>query len=413
MIFPEGDGCAVEQREMDRGPAPAKVRTRKSGGTWWKVLLAVVLTMLATAAIWCALLGGDGLAVMEGYLLSRYAFIEEDADIAGASNQALDAMVTGLGDRWSYYRDAEGYEALRERRANNYVGVGVTVSYEHEEGLYVESVAEGGPAEQAGIVPGDIIIAVDGVSVAGENREKGTEIIAGEEGTSVELTLLGADGSERTVTCTRATLRNASASGRMLEGNIGYVRLANFYTGAAESFKTEVDKLVAQQARGLIIDLRDDPGGYIAELTEILDYLLPEGEVFRQHARWWFETVVKSDAECVDLPFVTIVNADTYSAAELLSAELREFSGSPVVGEKTCGKGYSQLTFPLANGGAMGLSTATYCTGSGKSLIGAGITPDVELERGEGEDAQLQAAVETMTGLLSAEHPLLSSGECP
>lgn len=386
----EGDGSAVEQREM----GTAKVKTRRGGGTWWKVLLAVVLTLGATAGIWCALLGGDGLAVMEGYLLSRYAFVEEDADIAGATDQALDAMVAGLGDRWSYYRDAEGYEALKERRANNYVGVGVTVTYDREEGLYVQAVSEGGPAARAGIVPGDIITAVDGTSVAGDAREQGRDLIAGEEGTTVELTLLGADGQQRTAVCTRATLPNPSASGRMLEGNIGYVRLSNFYSGAAESFRTEVDKLLEQQAKGLIIDLRNDPGGYIAELTDILDYLLPEGEVFRQHARWWFETVVKSDAACVDLPFVTIVNADTYSAAELLAAELREFSGSPVVGEKTCGKGYSQITFPLPNGGAVGLSTATYCTGSGKSLIGEGITPDVELAPDETEDNQLQAALD-------------------
>jgi len=380
----------VEQRET----GTVKVKTRKGGGTWWKVLLAVVLTLGATAGIWCALLGGDGLAVMEGYLLARYAFVEKDADIAGATDQALNAMVAGLGDRWSYYRDAEGYEALKERRANNYVGVGVTVTYDREEGLYVQAVSEGGPAAQAGIVPGDIITAVDGASIAGDAREQGRDLIAGEEGTTVELTLLGADGQRRTAVCTRSTLPNPSASGRMLEGGIGYVRLSNFYSGAAESFQTEVDKLLEQQAKGLIIDLRDDPGGYIAELTAILDYLLPEGDVFRQHARWWFETVVKSDAACVDLPFVTIVNAGTYSAAELLAAELREFSGSPVVGEKTCGKGYSQLTFPLPNGGAVGLSTATYCTGSGKSLIGEGITPDVELAPGETEDSQLQAAID-------------------
>lgn len=383
--------------------APAKVKVRRGSGTWWKILLTVFLTLLITSALWCLLLGGDGLSMLEGYLLSRYAFVEPDADVTGASNQALSALVTGLGDRWSYYRDAEGYQALQERRANNYVGIGVTVTREREEGLLVQSVSPDSPAEQAGIVPGDVITAVDGVSVAGDAREQGTDLIAGEEGTTVELTLLSADGTERTVTCTRATLRSPSASGKMLEGDIGYVRLSNFYTGAADSFKAEVEKLVAQQAKGLIIDLRDDPGGYIAELTDILDYLLPEGEVFRQHARWWFETVVKSDEACVDLPFVTIVNADTYSAAELLSAELREFSGSPVVGEKTCGKGYSQLTFPLPNGGAMGLSTATYCTGSGKSLIGEGITPDVELSLSDTEDNQLQAAQEAMTELLKTD----------
>lgn len=121
----------------------------------------------------------------------------------------------------------------------------------------------------------------------------------------------------------------------MLEDDIGYVQLSNFYSGAADSFKEEVDALVSQGARALVIDLRNNPGGYIVELTEILDYLLPEGVVFRQHARWWFETTYESDDACVDLPFITIVNADTYSAAELLSAELKEFCGSPVVGTRT------------------------------------------------------------------------------
>ena len=125
-------------------------------------------------------------------------------------------------------------------------------------------------------------------------------------------------------------------------------------------------------------------------------YLLPEGPVFRQNPRWWFETVYESDADCVDLPMVTLVNADSYSAAELLSAELREFSGTPVVGERTSGKGYSQITFPLSNGGAIGLSTATYCTGEGNSLIGVGIVPDVEVERSGTEDSQLQAAIQLL-----------------
>jgi carboxyl-terminal processing protease len=263
--------------------------------------------------------------------------------------------------------------------------------------LYVQSVTEGGPAAQAGVVSGDIITAVDGKDISGDDRYDSSSLITGEAGTQVELTLLGEDGTTRTVTCTRASLQNPSATGKLLEDNIGYVKLANFYSGAADSFQSVVDDLVAQGAESLIIDLRDDPGGYVAELTKILDYLLPEGEVFRQHPRWWFEKITKSDADCIDLPFVTIVNGDTYSAAELLSAELREFCSSPVVGEQTSGKGYSQVTFPLLNGGAMGLSTATYCTGSGHSLIGEGITPDVELTLSDTEDNQLQAAIDLLS----------------
>lgn len=390
----------MEQRELERAresSAPAEGRRKRGIWNRWKVPLAVVLTLLLSGGVWCLLLGGEGLAVVEGFLLSRFAFVETDADLAAAADRALESMVDALGDRWSYYRGAEDYQALKVRRANRYVGVGVTVTYDRQEGLYVQSVTAGGPAEKAGVVPGDIITEVDGVSIAGEERENGAGRIAGEEGTVVELTLLGQDGTTRTASCTRASLQSASAAGRMLEGNIGYVRLSNFYTGAAGSFRQEVDALLDQGAAGLIVDLRNDPGGYIAELTDILDYLLPEGEVFRQKSRWWFETVTRSDADCVDLPIVTIVNADSYSAAEIMAAELREFQGSPIVGERTSGKGYSQLTFPLLNGGAMGLSTAAYYTGEGVSLIGVGITPDVEVAlTSGGEDSQLAAAVELL-----------------
>jgi carboxyl-terminal processing protease len=384
----------MEDLEVQAEQTPERKKHRRIG--WWKIPLAVVLTLALSAGAWALLLGRNGMALMQGYLLARFAFVEADADLTEAVDQALDALVDGLGDRWSYYRDQEAYQSLKTRRANQYVGVGVTITYDREEGLYIQSVTEGGPADQAGVLAGDIITAVDGQNISGDGRYDGAGLISGEAGAQVELTLLAEDGSTRTVTCIRASLQNPSAAGKLLEGNIGYVKLSNFYSGAADSFQSVVDDLVDQGAESLIIDLRDDPGGYVSELTQILDYLLPEGVVFRQHPRWWLETVTKSDASCVDLPFVTIVNGDTYSAAELLAAELREFCSSPVVGEQTSGKGYSQITFPLLNGGAMGLSTATYYTGSGHSLIGEGITPDVELTLSETEDNQLQAAMDLL-----------------
>lgn len=384
------------------------VHTRRRHGWqlagWAKILLTVVLTLAVSAGVWCLLLGRSGLAMVQTYLLARFAFVETDADLGGATDQALSAFVKGLGDRWSYYLSPTDYQSTLERRANNYVGVGVTVSYEREEGLLVQSVTLDGPADKAGVVPGDVITAVDGRSIAGDGREQGADLIRGESGTQVTLTLLGEDGTSRDVTCTRATVRNPSASGRMLEGGVGYVKLDNFYSGAADSFRREVDALVEQGAQSLLVDLRSDPGGYISELEEILDYLLPEGPVFTHKPRWWFQSVRQSDADCVDLPMAVLVNRDTYSAAELLAAQLRESVGAPIVGELTSGKGYSQITFPLINGGGAGLSTAAYCTGSGHSLIGEGITPDVELSLPEGaalggeNDVQLQAAAALLTG---------------
>ena len=361
---------------------------------WGKILIAVILTLVLSTAGWCLLLGRNGVALVEGWLLARFAFVDPQADLDEAAHQALNGLVEGLGDRWSYYLDGEDYAQTQQRRANNYVGIGVTVdAQQREEGLLVVSITPNGPAQQAGVVVGDVITAVDGESIAGEAREQGSQRITGEAGTQVELTLLGQDGAHRVVTCTRATIQTPSAAGELLDGDIGYLQLANFYSGAADSFREEVEALMEQGARGLILDLRDNPGGYINELTAILDYLLPEGPVFQHNPRWGAATVYQSDADWVELPVVTLVNANTYSAAELLAAELKEFQGSPVVGARTSGKGYSQITFSLSNGGGLGLSTATYCTGQGNSLIGVGIVPDVELEQSEAQDNQLQAAI--------------------
>lgn len=379
------------------GQTVQRIEKRRWMPGWAKILIAVVLTLALSTAGWCLLLGQNGLALVEGWLLARFTFVDTQADLDGAVDQALSGLVSGLGDRWSYYLDEESYQQTQERRANNYVGIGVTVNaVDREEGLLVLSVTDGGPAQAAGMVAGDVITEVDGTSIAGDARQEGADRIAGEEGTQVTLTLLGEDGTIRDVTCTRTTLRNPSALGQMLEGDVGYIQLSNFYSGAADSFREEVDALVEQGARGLIIDLRNNPGGYISELTAILDYLLPEGPVFQQNPRWGTQSVYQSDANCIDLPMVTLVNADTYSAAELLAAELKEFQGYPVVGVRTSGKGYSQITFPLINGGGLGLSTATYCTGEGNSLIGVGIIPDVELELSGEEDNQLQAAMELL-----------------
>lgn len=355
------------------------------------VLLSVVITLAVVAGAVIALLGRDGLAVVQGWLLARWAFVEEDADLSEAADQALSGMVTGLGDRWSYYVDEESYAALQDSRANEYLGIGVTVTTEREEGLSVLSVTPDGPTDRAGVVAGDVITAVDGVSVAGEARFEGTGLIGGEAGTQQKLTLLGADGTTREVTVTLEYIQVAVVQGTMLDNGMGLVTIRNFNSRATEEFEAAVTELVEQGASALLFDVRNDGGGYVRELTQMLDFLLPEGPVFQSSPRWGPATVIESDADCIDLPFGVLVNGQSYSAAELFAAQLRESAGAPIVGEVTSGKGYSQRTFPLLNGGALGLSTARYSTGSGVSLIGTGLTPDVEVSLTEEEAAKLAA----------------------
>ena len=364
----------------------------------FQLLLAVALTaavVLAAGALAvnCLLGGAGGRSLVEAWHLINTRFVgeyDEEAVIDGA----LEGMVNALGDRWSYTLTAEELAAQNQRRTNQYVGIGVTVTYENEDGLEILEVTPGGPAEAAGLLPGELITAVDGTSLAGEARYQGAGLIQGEAGTAVTLEVLGTDGDTRTVEVERAGIETDPVESRMLAGDVGYVALANFYDNSAQRLEEAVEALVDQGARALVFDMRDNGGGYLHELTDMLDFLLPEGPVFISRDRAGNESVTTSDASCVDLPMAVLVNANTYSAAEFFAAELQERGAAVVVGEPTSGKGYSQQTFTLPYGGAVNISTGAYFTGSGASLIGTGLTLDAEVTNtGDGTDAQLEAAL--------------------
>lgn len=362
---------------------------------------AIVATFLLTAgglvlAAWL-LVGKDGLTIVSALGVINGAFVGE-YELSAVTDDTMEAMIDSLGDRWSYYLDAEGYEAQTTRRANQYVGIGVTVSYEDEGGLLVLSVTEGGPAEKAGVVVGDVIIAADGTSLAGDARYDGTTLIVGEEGTTVELTLLDEGGEERTLTVKRQSLDSVPVSYVMLEGDIGYIQLDNFYDTSADYLEAAVLDLQEQGANSLIFDMRDNGGGYLDQLHQMLDFLLPEGPIFIARDRAGNEDITYSDADCIDLPMVVLVNGNSYSAAEFFAAELQEQGVAAIIGSPTSGKGYSQQTFPMPNGGSLSISTSAYFTGEGVSLIGTGLTLDQEVEIPEsGEDTQLQAAMDYLS----------------
>ena len=330
-----------------------------------------------------------------GAAVIRTQFVGEFDEDAMA-DAALESMVDSLGDRWSYYMDAEGYAALKERRSNSYVGIGVTITYE-EDGLHIQSVTEGGPAEQAGLQPGEIIIAADGHDLTGDNAGSASTYIQGEEGTTVVLCVVDLSGEQREVSVIRERIQEDPVSSEMLENHIGYVALENFYEGSSDHVIAAVEELMAQGAESLVFDMRNNPGGYLAELKDLLDYLLPEGNIYQSGTRLGPNKVYSSDASCIDVPMAVLVNADSYSAAELFAAQLRESVGAIIVGQPTCGKGYSQLTFELPGERAMNISTKTYYTGAGVSLIGVGITPDEVVELTGPEDDQLAAAVARLT----------------
>lgn len=361
-------------------------------------LLALVITALLTAALTAAILAGAawmllgraGLGMMEAMVLINTQFVGEH-DIGKAADQAMNTLIESLGDRWSYYMDADGYAAQQESRSNSYVGIGVTVTYPEEGGMLIQAVTEGGPAEEAGLTAGEKIVAVDGTELTAENQREGASLIKGEEGTQVILTVESAGGERREATVTRKTVEEHPAEGELLVDGTGLVTIKNFNSRCAQETIAAVEELVDQGAERLVFDVRNNGGGYVDELTKLLDYLLPEGDIFRSETKAGVKRVVTSDADCVDLPMAVLVNGNTYSAAELFAAELQEMDWGVIVGEPTFGKGFSQQTFPLLNGGAINISTARYYTGGGVCLIGTGLTLDQKVTLTEEQSAALAA----------------------
>lgn len=361
------------------------------------ILLTVIITFLLTGglAILAArcLLGPGGLAVLEGQTLIRRRFIAE-YDEDAVMDDALRGMVDALGDRWSHYLDPAQRAALDKARENAYVGIGITyLPSEDPVGMEIVEVKENTPAAECGLAPGEIIVGVNGETLTLERFDELVESIGGEEGQTVSLTVLGGDGVRREVELTLRRVEDPPVECALLEGDVGYVRLENFYQNSAQALRQGVEDLLAQGAKGLLFDVRANPGGYVDQLTEMLDYLLPEGPIFAEHSKNGPTKVTRSDAQCVDLPMVVLVDGDSYSAAELFAAQLRESVGAKLVGQQTCGKGYYQQGFPLPNGGLLNISTGMYTTGNGVSLIGTGLTPDYEVEEAQ---AQLDKGLETL-----------------
>lgn len=341
-------------------------------------------------------------------------FVEE-VDPVKLQDAAAGAMVDAAGDRWSHYISAADYTSYLERAANAYVGIGITIQLQEETGaMEIIEVLDGGPAKQAGLQVHDVVIQVEGKQCAELGLDGTKALVRGEAGTDVHVTVLR-DEQQIEFTVTRQRFETPVATGTLLENGYGLITIENFESRCAEETIAAIDSLISQNAKGLIFDVRFNPGGYKSELVKVLDYLLPEGPLFRSQGSNGSEDVDYSDASCIDLPMAVLVNGDSYSAAEFFAAALQEYGAGTVVGQQTCGKGYYQNTFQLADGSAVAISTGKYFTPNGISLAGVGITPDVPVEVDQEtyaaiyydnlepeEDPQLQAAIQA---LISAEQP--------
>ena len=340
------------------------------------VLVAVLSASCAATVILFSVAGRQNkLQELESVIQER--FIDE-VDTAAIEDAAAAAMVDALGNRWSYYIPASEYAAYVEHSENAYVGIGITITVAHDgDGLQVMQVNPGSSAEEAGILVDDVIIEISGQSASGMTTTDARNLVRGKEGTQVELTIRR--GAEKIpLSVTRRKVEVAVATWKLLDDNTGLITITNFDERCASETISAIEALLAEGADKLIFDVRNNPGGFADELVKLLDYLLPEGDLFRTVDYAGREAVDKSDADCLDIPMAVLVNGESYSAAEFFAVALQEYGAATVVGEKTSGKGYFQTTFPLNDGSAVALSIGKYFTPNGISLEGVGITPDVE-----------------------------------
>ena len=396
----------------------------------WKIVLAILCAFVIAA--------GSFIAAVQ-YLNTRYAAAlsarEEDSPVQAKAAEvqeiietyfiddydedtladgAASGMVDATGDEWSYYLSADEVAAYEESMANAYVGVGITITEDAEAGgMRVEEVAAGGPAEEAGIRVGDLLLAVEGEDVLPLGIDGTRNLVRGEEGTRVNMHF-SRNGSEYDVSVERRSIETPVVTGELLDGSIGYIKIDNFDERSAAETIAFVKDLIGQGAEALLFDVRFNPGGYADELVKVLDYLLPEGDLFRSVDYAGREEVDTSDASCVELPMSVLVNEDSYSAAEFFAAALQEYEWATIVGSQTYGKGNFQTAFYLSDGSMVNLSIGKYYTPGGKSLSETGVTPDVVVDLDDeqyallyynaleqADDPQFQAAIDTLTQKIS------------
>lgn len=334
-----------------------------------------------------------------------------DVDTEALKTGMLEGLVEALGDPYSEYYDEAELTSFMDSTNGSYVGIGAAVTQELDTGYVKISNPYGAPCKEAGLQAGDYIVSVDGVEVTGMDLNEVVNLIKGEEGTSVNLTIYR-DGEEdyRYVTIVRQAVEQPTVASEMLEQQIGYIQVSGFEGVTAEQFEQAYEDLEAQGMERVIVDLRNNGGGLVDAVEEMLDYLLPEGVIFyaKDKNGQKFEAYQSDASAALDIPMAVLVNGDTASASEVFSGNIQAFGMGTIVGTTTYGKGVMQSLYYTNEEGTAGvkLTTADYYIYTDKNINGSGITPDVVVELDDSaivdgalvreRDNQLQAAIDAV-----------------
>lgn len=322
---------------------------------------------------------------------------------------AIKGMVASLGDPYSQYFNKQEYEQFMEQTTGKYAGVGLLVTVDPEDNLItVVNAFKDSPAAKAGIKPGDKVVQVDGQDVDGNSLDKAVSMMKGDKGTKVQIGVLREGASQLMhFELVRDIINVQTVEYSMLDNNIGYIRLTAFDQGSAKEFNAALDDLSKKGMKGLIFDLRDNPGGLLDVAVKIADRLMPKGLIVYTMDKKGVKEQWMSDANKINVPLVVLVNGNSASASEVVSGAIQDSGSGTLVGTKTFGKGIVQsIVAEFKDGSALKLTTAKYYTPKGRNIQGTGIQPDVVVEMPKEyqsslqvkpeDDVQLQKAIEIL-----------------
>ena len=327
-----------------------------------------------------------------------------DVDDSKLEEGLYKGLISGLDDPYSVYYDEEETKSMMESNEGEYCGIGAVLTRDTDTGIItLVQIYDDSPAMEAGLKAGDILYKVEDIEVTGEDLTEVVSHIKGEKGTEVRLTVLrGDDMEEVTVTAVRNTVQVRTVKHEMKSDGIGYVSVSEFDIVTYEQYKEALADLENQGMEGLIVDLRNNPGGNLDTVCDILDLMLPEGLIVYTEDKEGNRDEKKSDEERqFRLPLVVLMNGNSASASEIYAGAVQDYGIGEIVGTQSYGKGVVQQIYPMKDGTSVKLTIAEYFTPKGRNIDGKGITPDVEVEYEENKenpeaDNQLDKAMEVL-----------------
>lgn len=383
--------------------------------------MAVILLILSVAAVCIAkgyihigvngdvyiqsdaVTDSDGIgSEVEGKLNAIDSVLESfyfgDVDDETAKDNIYKAYLSSYGDKYTMYYTADEYKALKESTNGKFYGIGAVCQLSAEGGVLLVDVYDNGAGYQAGLRSGDRVVNVDGRDITDMELSSAVALIKGDKGTSVTLEVIR--GTERlTFSAVRDAVEAKTVSYTLLDNNIGYLSISQFEEVTTKQFKAAVEDLQSQGMKGLVIDIRNNPGGLLDTVVGMLKYMLPDGLIVYTEDKQGNRKEYKGqDNDEFNLPLAVIVNGNSASASEIFAGAIQDYGKGTIIGTQTYGKGIVQTVKPLTDGSAIKFTIAKYFTPKGQDIHGKGVTPDmvVEYDTDADVDTQLDAAIKNV-----------------